>query len=103
MRTWTSPLRQDRTVSLQRCPSDPACLTSTTCPTRSRRGAWRRAWTFFTLARRMGTSLAMIDRTYGHLVAGADVLERELLDAFDETAGERLGHALGTEVEQSAR
>ena len=57
----------------------------------------------FTLARRMGTSLAMIDRTYGHLVAGADVLERELLDAFDETAGERLGHALGTEVEQSAR
>ena len=26
----------------------------------------------FTLARRMGTSVAMIDRTYGHLAAGAD-------------------------------
>jgi integrase len=26
----------------------------------------------FTLARRMGTSVKMIDRTYGHLVAGAD-------------------------------
>ena len=25
----------------------------------------------------------MIDRTYGHLVAGADAYERELLDAFD--------------------
>ena len=37
----------------------------------------------FTLARRMGTSVKMIDRTYGHLVAGADEYERELLDAFD--------------------
>ena len=36
----------------------------------------------FTLARRMGTSVKMIDQTYGHL-AGADVYERELLDAFD--------------------
>jgi hypothetical protein len=26
----------------------------------------------------------MIDRTYGHLVAGADEYERELLDAYDE-------------------
>jgi hypothetical protein len=26
----------------------------------------------------------MIDRTYGHLVAGADAYERELLDAFDQ-------------------
>jgi len=31
-----------------------------------------------TLARRMGTSVKMIDRTYGHLVAGADAHEREL-------------------------
>ena len=31
----------------------------------------------------MGTSVKMIDRTYGHLVAGADAYERELLDAFD--------------------
>ena len=38
----------------------------------------------FTLARRMGTSVQMIDQTYGHLVTGADVYERELLDAFDE-------------------
>ena len=38
----------------------------------------------FTLARRMGTSVKMIDRTYGHLVAGADAYERELLDAFDD-------------------
>jgi integrase len=37
----------------------------------------------FTLARRMGTSVKMIDRTYGHLVAGADAYERVLLDAFD--------------------
>jgi integrase len=37
----------------------------------------------FTLARRMGTSVKMIDRTYGHLVAGADAYERELLDAFN--------------------
>ena len=35
----------------------------------------------FTLARRMGTSVPMIDRTYGHLVTGADEYERELLDA----------------------
>ena len=44
----------------------------------------------FTLARRMGTSVKMIDRTYGHLVAGADAYERELLDAFD-TGPQRLG------------
>jgi integrase len=37
----------------------------------------------FTLARRMGTSVKMIDRTYGHLAAGADEYERELLDRFD--------------------
>jgi len=48
----------------------------------------------FTLARRMGTSVAMIDRTYGHLVAGADVLERELLDAFDAGHDDRLGRAV---------
>ena len=31
----------------------------------------------------MGTSVYMIDRTYGHLAANADDHERELLDAFD--------------------
>jgi integrase len=40
----------------------------------------------FTLSRRMGTSLAMIDATYGHLAPDADERERALLDAFD---GER--------------
>jgi hypothetical protein len=45
----------------------------------------------FTLARRMGTSVKMIDRTYGHLVAGADVYERELLDAFDQAQSRQLG------------
>jgi integrase len=44
----------------------------------------------FTLARRMGTSVKMIDRTYGHLVAGADAYERELLDAFDARPGRYL-------------
>ncbi len=37
----------------------------------------------FALARRMGTSLAMIDATYGHLAADAEAYERDLLDAWD--------------------
>ena len=37
----------------------------------------------FTLSRRMGTSLAMIDATYGHLAPDADERERALLDRFD--------------------
>jgi hypothetical protein len=48
----------------------------------------------FTLARRMGTSVKMIDRTYGHLVAGADVYERELLDAFDRAQRRQLGRVV---------
>jgi integrase len=48
----------------------------------------------FTLARRMGTSVKMIDRTYGHLVAGADAYERELLDAFDAQPTRELGRAV---------
>jgi hypothetical protein len=62
--------------------------------------AWYATWSLaagvdiFTLARRMGTSVKMIDRTYGHLVAGADVYERELLDAFDEAQAGRLGRAV---------
>ena len=55
----------------------------------------------FTLARRMGTSVKMIDRTYGHLVAGADDYERELLDAFDD-APERLGRVVDAEAEEDA-
>lgn len=37
----------------------------------------------FSLARRMGTSVEQIDRTYGHLLPDAVEYERELLDAFD--------------------
>jgi integrase len=37
----------------------------------------------FSLARRMGTSLDMIDRTYGHLAPDAEEYERGLLDAYD--------------------
>ncbi|MCB0877890.1 MAG: site-specific integrase [Thermoleophilia bacterium] len=38
----------------------------------------------YQLARRMGTSVAMIDATYGHLAADAGDHERALLDAWDE-------------------
>jgi hypothetical protein len=47
----------------------------------------------FTLSRRMGTSLAMIDATYGHLAPDADDRERALLDAFDESFGPGVGQA----------
>ena len=42
-----------------------------------------------------------IDRTYGHLVAGADANERELLDAFD-TDPRRLGRYVDAEDERDA-
>ena len=42
----------------------------------------------FTLSRRMGTSVEMIDRTYGHLAPDAEEYERGLLDAFDNQAAE---------------
>ncbi|HEY0345348.1 MAG TPA: site-specific integrase [Solirubrobacteraceae bacterium] len=47
----------------------------------------------FTLARRMGTSVQMIDRTYGHLAQDAEDQDRELLDAYD--AANDAGHAVG--------
>jgi integrase len=37
----------------------------------------------FALSRRMGTSLAMIDATHGHLAPDAEEQEAALLDAFD--------------------
>src|SRR5262245_11109256 len=46
----------------------------------------------FTLARRMGTSVQVIDATYGHLAIDADGNDRELLDAYDEANG----HVVGT-------
>ena len=42
----------------------------------------------FALARRMGTSVEMIDKTYGHLLPDAVEYERGLLDAFDATYGQ---------------
>jgi integrase len=56
----------------------------------------------FTLARRMGTSVNMIDQTYGHLITGADAHERELLDAFDAARGGPFGHVVDTEDESDA-
>jgi integrase len=40
----------------------------------------------FALARRMGTSVEQIDKTYGHLLPDAAEHERGLLDAFDARA-----------------
>ena len=50
----------------------------------------------FTLSRRMGTSLAMIDATYGHLAPDAEDRERELLDTYDATPAVRVRAAPGT-------
>ena len=44
----------------------------------------------------------MIDRAYGHLVAGADSYERELLDAFDAGRSGPNGRYFGGEGEQDA-
>lgn len=45
----------------------------------------------------MGTSVKMIDRTFGHLLAGADEHERELLDRFDNGRSEPDGRCVGGE------
>ena len=45
----------------------------------------------FTLVRRMGTSVRIIDATYGHLVRDADHQDRDLLDAYDARRA-RSGH-----------
>jgi hypothetical protein len=37
----------------------------------------------FSLSRRMGTSVDMIDRTYGHLAPGAEAVEPAMLNAYD--------------------
>ena len=49
----------------------------------------------FTLARRMGTSVQMIDATYGHLAQDAEDQDRGLLDAYD-AAQTASGHVVGT-------
>ncbi|MCL2419622.1 MAG: site-specific integrase [Conexibacteraceae bacterium] len=50
----------------------------------------------FTLARRMGTSVKMIDRTYGHLAHDADDHDREAMEEFDRAALGSNGHVAGT-------
>jgi integrase len=52
----------------------------------------------FTLSRRMGTSVQMIDATYGHLARDAEDQDRELLDAYDGHNGDG-GHVVGTDPE----
>ncbi len=47
----------------------------------------------FTLTRRMGPSVQMIDRTYGHLAPDAEAYEIDLLDSWDLR-----GHEMGTEA-----
>jgi integrase len=49
----------------------------------------------FTLSRRMGTSVQMIDQTYGHLARDADDYDRGLFDAYDRAEAE-FGHVVGT-------
>ena len=49
----------------------------------------------FHLSRVMGTSLTMIDRTYGHLVPDSDECVRGLLDAYDGEEGNALGWIAG--------
>jgi len=48
----------------------------------------------FSLSRRMGTSLEMIDRTYGHLAPDAEAVELALLNAYDEAAAANEAAAL---------
>lgn len=50
----------------------------------------------FTLARRTGTSVQMIDATYGHLARDAEDQDRVLLDAYD-AQDEADGHVVGTD------
>jgi hypothetical protein len=44
----------------------------------------------YDVARYMGTSVRMLDLTYGHLVKGSEAVARERLDAFTNKAKEAL-------------
>jgi hypothetical protein len=57
----------------------------------------------FTLARRMGTSVPMIDATYGHLARDAEDQDRWLLDAYDATGANGRGHVVGTDTAENGR
>jgi hypothetical protein len=43
----------------------------------------------------------MIDRTYGHLAAGADAWERELLDGSTSAGRSTNGRPVGAEIEET--
>ena len=43
----------------------------------------------------------MIDPTYGHLAAGADDYERELLDGYDNRNGRCVGAGIAREESES--
>ena len=49
----------------------------------------------------MGTSVPVIDATYGHLAIDADGNDRELLDAYDEAKGHVVGTDSGEEEESN--
>ena len=52
----------------------------------------------FDLSRYMGTSVEMIDRTYGHLAQGAEQSAREKLDAaYARRFGQEMATAKGGE------
>jgi hypothetical protein len=46
----------------------------------------------FYLSRIMGTSVAQIDKTYGHLVPDSEEYLRGLLDTYDERLGTEQAH-----------
>ena len=59
--------------------------------------AWsiRAAVPLYYLSRVMGTSVALIDKTYGHLVPDSEAYLRDLLDGYDERQAADGGTARG--------
>ena len=50
----------------------------------------------YDVARYMGTSVRMLDLTYGHLVKGSEAVAVSRLDAYTSTSGGRLGQEWAT-------
>jgi hypothetical protein len=48
----------------------------------------------------MGSSVKLIDATYGHVTADADDHERRLIDTWDNGGN---GHDLGTAIDEDRR
>jgi hypothetical protein len=78
-RAWVPALRA---AGLYTCPECERTMETV------RRGVYGCGVSLFALSRRMGTSLAMIDATYGYLAPDAEDRERELLDAYDAAASD---------------